>query len=254
MSTLKVSTNNNIATITFSRPQALNALSTRVFTDLNQVLDELEQNKNLRAIIVTGEGKAFVAGADIAEMQNKKPADARAFSKIGHTTFNRLEHFPVPVIAAVNGFALGGGLELAMACDFIIASEKAKFSAPEVNLGLIPGFNGTQRLARAVGPNNARYLLYTTEMIAAEEAKQMGLVQKIVAPDELMETVLKTAQNIANKGPQAVQAVKKTVNFGLQNGHTEGSVKEIDEFGNQFGDQGKEGMTAFLEKRQPNWN
>ncbi|MBI9069032.1 MAG: enoyl-CoA hydratase/isomerase family protein [Salinivirgaceae bacterium] len=254
MNTLQLTIKNHIATITFSRPNALNALNSEVFNELNLTLDELEANKDLRVLIFTGEGKAFVAGADIAEMRDKLPAEAGVFSKIGHQTFERIENFPIPVIAAVNGFALGGGFELALACDFMIASEKAKFSAPEVNLGLIPGFNGTQRLPKIVGANNARYLLYTAEMVDANEAKQMGLVQKVVSVEELMGTVNKIAETIVGKGPQAIKSVKTTVNFGLQKGHAEGSLKEREEFAHQFGEQGKEGMNAFLEKRKANWD
>lgn len=254
METLQLVIENNIAIITFSRPKALNALNSQVFSDLNTVLDELEQNNNIKSIIFTGEGKAFIAGADIAEMQNKTPAEAKVFSQIGHDTFNRVDNFSVPVIAAVNGFCLGGGLEMALSCDFIIASNYAKFSAPEVNLGLIPGFNGTQRLARVVGPANAKYLLFTAEMADANEALRLGLAQKVVSAEELMETVLKVADTISKKGPDAIKAVKRTVNHGLVNGYKKGSENESDEFSKQFGKQGKEGMTAFLEKRKPIWN
>ncbi len=253
METLQIIIENNIATITFSRPQALNALNSNVFSELNKTLDELRQNQNLKAVILTGEGKAFVAGADIAEMKDKTKPEALEFSKIGHQTFNRIENFQIPVIAAVNGFCLGGGLELALACDFIIASEKAKFSAPEVNLGLIPGFNCTQRLPRVVGSANAKYLLFTTEMATADDAFRMGLVQKIVPPEELINSAVKIAETIAGKGPDAIKAVKRAVNFGLVNGYAKGGENEQVEFSQQFDEQGKEGMTAFLEKRKPNW-
>ena len=253
METLHLTIRNNIATITFSRPKALNAINSLVFTELNATLDDLEKNNDLKAVILTGEGKAFVAGADIAEMRDKSPDEAKVFSETGHKSFRRLEEFPVPVIAAVNGFALGGGLELALACDFIIASEKAKFSAPEVNLGLIPGFNGTQRLQRAVGIAYAKYLIFTAEMIDAEEAYRIGLVQKVVPPEELMPATMKVAENIASKGPDAVKAAKRAINFGSYNGFIEGGENEQVEFSRQFNEQGKEGMTAFLEKRAPKW-
>ncbi len=253
METLQLTIENNIATITFSRPEALNALNSNVFFELNKTLNELKYNQNLKAVILTGEGKAFIAGADIAEMKDKTKAEAFEFSQNGHQTFNKLENFHVPVFAAVNGFCLGGGLELALACDFIIASDKAKFSAPEVNLGLIPGFNCTQRLPRVVGAANAKYLLFTAEMIDANEALRMGLTQKTVQPDELINTAVKIAETIASKGPDAIKAVKRAVNFGLKNGFTKGSENEPNEFSQQFGNQGKEGMTAFLEKRKPNW-
>lgn len=253
METLKLTFEGTTAVLTFSRPQALNALNSQVFVELNRVLDELDSNTEIKSVILTGEGKAFVAGADIAEMKDKTPAQARVFSQVGHDTFNRLEHFKVPVIAAVNGFALGGGLELAMACDFIVAAENAKFSAPEVNLGLIPGFNGTQRLPRAVGIGFARYMLYTAQMIEAPEALQRNLVQIMVPPEALMEKALEIAQTIASKGPQAIQSAKRTVNFGQDHVYREGSHFEMKEFSENFHEEGKEGMTAFLEKRKPNW-
>ena len=253
MKTLNLVTENNIATITFARPKALNALNSQVFTDLNEALNQLENNESIKCVILTGEGKAFIAGADIAEMRDKSPDQAKIFSQIGHDTFNRIENFTIPVIAAVNGFALGGGLEAALACDFIIASEKAKFSAPEVNLGLIPGFNGTQRLTRIVGAANAKYLLFTADMVDANEALRLGIAQKVVSPDELTETVLKIASNILSKGPDAIKSVKRTINYGLSNGYKKGSENEPIEFSKQFNEQGKEGMTAFLEKRKPNW-
>jgi len=253
MKTLQLSLKNNIATITFSRPQALNAINSQVFTELNIVIDDLEKNSDLRVVILTGEGKAFVAGADIAEMRDKSPDEALVFSKKGHDTFARIEELKVPVIAVVNGFALGGGLELALACDFILASDKAKFSAPEVNLGLIPGFNGTQRLSRAVGHAYAKYLIYTAEMIDSEEACRVGLVQQTALHHELMQTADELAEKIASKGSDAVKAAKRAINFGLKQGFVKGSRNEQEEFSKQFNEQGKEGMTAFLEKRKPNW-
>ena len=253
MQTLRLIKTDQIAIVTFSRPQSLNALNSRVFEDLNLVLDELDTTNDIKVIILTGEGKAFVAGADIAEMKDKSSTEAFIFSQTGHDTFNRIENFKIPIIAAVNGFALGGGLELALACDFIIASDKAKFSAPEVNLGLIPGFNGTQRLPRAVGTGFAKYMIFTAQIIEAEEARQNHLVQMVVASEDLMVKTLEIAQLICTKGPQAVSAAKKAINFGQLNGYKEGGRFEIKEFSNQFAEQGKEGMVAFLEKRKPNW-
>ena len=218
------------------------------------VLDELEKANDIRVVILTGEGKAFVAGADIAEMKDKTVDEAYTFSKVGHDTFSRIENFYIPVIAAVNGFALGGGLELALSCDFIIASEKAKFSAPEVNLGLIPGFNGTQRLSRTVGVGFAKYMLYTAQMIDGLEAKQNLLAQLVVVPDELMTKAMEVAELICQKGTQAVSSAKRTVNYGQINGFKEGGLYEMTEFSNRFNEEGKEGMTAFLEKRKPNWD
>ncbi len=253
METLKLSLVNQIATLTFTRPNSLNALNSKVFEELTATLDELDKIPNLRVLIITGEGKAFVAGADIAEMHTKSPDQAKVFSQMGHDVFSRIENFKVPVIAAVNGFALGGGLELALSCDFRIASDKAKFSAPEVNLGLIPGFNGTQRLPKTVGPGYAKYMLYTAQIVESNEALRIGLVQLVTTPELLMEKTLEIAELISTKGQQAVQSVKKAVNYGLLNGFKEGSKFEINEFSVQFNEQGQEGMFAFLEKRKPNW-
>jgi len=253
METLKLSLVNQIATLTFTRPNSLNALNSKVFEELIASLDELDKIANLRVLIITGEGKAFVAGADITEMHGKNPGQARIFSQIGHDVFSRIENFRVPVIAAVNGFTLGGGLELAISCDFIIASDKAKFSAPEVNLGLIPGFNGTQRLPRLVGPAYAKYMLYTAQMIDSTEALRIGLIQLVTSPELLMEKTIEIAELIASKGNQAIESVKRTVNYGLQNGYKEGSKMEMHEFSDQFNEQGQEGMLAFIEKRKPNW-
>jgi enoyl-CoA hydratase len=253
METLKMSITDQVATITFTRPNVLNALNSKVFEELISVFDQLEASDNLRVVILTGEGKAFVAGADIAEMHEKNPGQARIFSQIGHDVFSRIENFKVPVIAAVNGFALGGGLELAISCDFIVASENAKFSAPEVNLGLIPGFNGTQRLPRLVGPSYAKYMLFTCQAIDSQEALRIGLVQLVTPHESIMDKTYEIAKLIGSKGPQAIESVKRTVNYGLMNGYKEGSKMEMHEFSEQFNEEGQEGMLAFLEKRKPVW-
>jgi enoyl-CoA hydratase len=245
--------NNQTAIITFSRPQALNALNSEVFIELNTLLDKLEQSNQIRAVILTGEGKAFIAGADIAEMKGKTEEEAKIFSKIGQDTFQRIENMNIPFIGAINGFALGGGLETALACDFLIASEKAKFSAPEVNLGLIPGFAGTQRLTRAIGVNNARYYLFTAHMFDAYDAQRMGLVQQICPADELINEAMKIAELIATKGPSACKALKSVIQEGQLNGFDAGTNKENTVFGKLFNTEAQEGMTAFIEKRQPNW-
>jgi enoyl-CoA hydratase len=174
---------------------------------------------------------------------------------LGQNTFSSFSRLDIPVIAAINGFALGGGLELAMGCDFRIASSKAKFGQPEVNLGLIPGYAGTQRLSRLVGLGDALYLLMTADMIGAEDALRIGLVQKVVEPELLMEEVMKIAGNIASKGPQAIKKVKKAVRLGFEMSLNKGEELEAEEFGTLFGDgkEGKEGMKAFLEKRKPEW-
>lgn len=244
-----------IALVTISRPQALNALNTLFFHEMDRLVAEFVASGNVRVMILTGEGKAFVAGADIAEMVNKSAAEGSDFSRLGQNTFRLLEKAPFPVIAAINGFALGGGLELTMACDFRIASAKAKFGQPEVNLGLIPGYAGTQRLSRLTGLGNALFLLTSAEMIGAEEALRIGLVQKVTEPEQLMEEVMRIARLIASKGPQAVRKVKRVTREGFLMDFDKGSSLEANEFGSLFGpgSQGEEGMKAFLEKRQPNW-
>ena len=182
---LKVEKAGGIATLTISRPSALNALNSQFFTEFNYLLDTLKKDDELRVLIITGEGKAFVAGADIAEMQGMKQKEGYDFSKVGQETFSRLDNCEFVVIAAVNGFALGGGCELTMACDFRIASTKAKFGMPEVSLGLIPGYGGTQRLSRLVGLGNALYLTLSGQLVDATEALRIGLVQKLSEPENL---------------------------------------------------------------------
>ena len=252
---LKTDITDGIAIVTISRPEALNALNTRFFNEMDQKVAELNSNDDVRAMIITGEGKAFVAGADIAEMVDKDGDGGEAFSRLGQNTFSSFGKMRIPVIAAINGFALGGGLELAMGCDFRIASSKAKFGQPEVNLGLIPGYAGTQRLPRLVGMGDALYMLMTADMIGAADALRIGLVQKVVEPDELMDTVMGMAKNIASKGPQAIEKVKKVVRIGREMSRNYGEELEAEEFGSLFGEgnEGKEGMSAFLEKRKPNW-
>ncbi len=252
---LKTEVNEGIAVVTISRPEAMNALNTRFFNEMDQLVVEIAGDQSVKAMVITGEGKAFVAGADIAEMVNKNADEGTAFSRLGQNTFRSLGKLDIPVIAAINGFALGGGLELAMGCDFRTASTKARFGQPEVSLGLIPGYAGTQRLPRLVGMGDALYLLMTADMIGAEDALRIGLVQKVFEPEDLMEETLKIARNIVSKGPQAIKKVKAVVRKGLEMSQTEGEELEAGQFGTLFGEgtQGKEGMTAFLEKRKPNW-
>lgn len=252
---LKLNIQENIAIVTISRPKAMNALNTRFFNEMDDLVSKMSARPDVRAIIITGEGKAFVAGADIAEMVDKDGEAGEAFSRLGQNTFSSFGKMSIPVIAAVNGFALGGGMELAMGCDFRIASTKAKFGQPEVNLGLIPGYAGTQRLPRMVGMGDALYLLMSADMIGAADALRIGLVQKVVEPDELMDTVLAIAKNIASKGPKAIEKVKKAVRIGREMSRNYGEELEAEEFGSLFGEgnEGKEGMQAFLEKRKPNW-
>ena len=242
-----------ILTVTLSRPKALNALNSLFFREMDHLLALVAARPELKVLVITGDGKAFVAGADISEMVGMDPKQGEAFSRAGQATFRALEDLEIPVIAAVNGFALGGGCELAMACDIRVASKTAAFGQPEVNLGLVPGYAGTQRLPRLAGLGNALYMLLTGDLISAEEALRMGLVQKVVEPDQLMPEVLKLAQKIAAKGPKAVRKAKKLARAGLLKGFERGSDLESAEFGTLFGNEGTEGMRAFLEKRKPNW-
>lgn len=252
--TLKFEAKENIGILTISRPKALNALSSKVFDEMNLFLNEFEKMDNMRVLIITGEGKAFVAGADIAEMSNFTSKEGKPFSEKGQDTFCRLEALSVPVIAAINGFALGGGMELAMSCDFRIASTKAKMGQPEVNLGLIPGYAGTQRLSRLVGIGDALYILMSGDMIKADQALTMRLVQKVVEPEELMNETMKIAQTIASKGKNAVKQVKYVTRQGTKMLFNAGQKLEADVFGSMFDtEETKEGISAFLEKRTPKW-
>jgi enoyl-CoA hydratase len=232
----------------------LNALNSAFFAEFNDLLNSIGKDDTIRILVITGEGKAFVAGADISEMVNMNFDQACCFSQMGQKTFLRLEKMAIPVIAAVNGFALGGGFELAMACDFRIASSSAKFGQPEVNLGLIPGYAGTQRLSRIAGMGNALFLILTGEMITAEEALHTGLVQKVVAPEILMEEVMKIARKMASNGSHAIRKAKEIIRKGREIPLQEGSKMEAEAFSKLFDyPSTKEGMMAFLEKRKPNW-
>lgn len=242
-----------VAIVTIVRPDKLNALSRQVVAELTGTFEGLsataQAGGGIRAAILTGEGKAFVAGADIAEMVGMSTAEAKRFSDAGHRLCAVIEQAPFPVIAAVNGFALGGGTELALACDFILASEKAKFGQPEVNLGVIPGFGGTQRLARRVGVGHARELVYTGDLIDAARAASIGLANAVVAPEELMPRALETAKRIADKGPLAVAAAKRVMLRGVDQDLVGASELEAQAFAQLFGSHDQEvGMKAFLEK------
>ena len=250
---LKLSVDDGIGIVTISRPKAMNALNTLFFQEMNEMLSELEKNNEVKVVIITGEGKAFVAGADIAEMCDKTQKQGYEFSVFGQSVFDKIEKLSKPVIAAINGFALGGGCELAMSCDIRIASSKAKFGQPEVNLGLIPGFAGTQRLSRLVGLADALYLLYTADMINAEEALRIKLVQKVIEPENLMEETISIARKIASKGPEAVKLIKKATRDGFNIDFASGCEIEAKAFSSLFEKEGAEGMKAFLEKRKPNW-
>ena len=205
---LKIQIADRIAVVTISRPAAMNALNTAFFNELNHFLDDLEPRDDVKVLVITGEGKAFVAGADIAEMVNMNADEGFAFSTYGQRTFDRLEKLGIPVIAAVNGYALGGGCELAMACDFRIASKLAKFGQPEMNLGMIPGYAATKRLSRLAGLGTALYLILTAETISADDALRIGLVQKVTEPELLIEEVMKLASKIARNGSRAAPVSK----------------------------------------------
>ena len=243
--------NGAVGVITINRPEALNALNSAVLDDLNAVLDAVDIAA-VRALVLTGAGtKSFVAGADIGEMSNLTKEEGEAFGKKGNDIFRKIETFPIPVIAAVNGFALGGGNEIAMSCDIRICSDNAMFGQPEVGLGITPGFGGTQRLARLVSPGYAKQLIYTGRNIKADEAFRIGLVNAVYTQEELMPAALKMAAGIAKNAPIAVRACKKAVNDGLEVPMDEAIVIEEKLFGSCFEthDQ-KEGMSAFLEKRK----
>ncbi len=247
-----------IATITINRPKALNALNEQVLDALHEALVELRSREDIRGIIVTGAGKAFVAGADIVHMVEFHPRKrvhatlAAEFSRKGQRVFWDLERFPAPVIAAINGFALGGGLELAMACDILVASDKAVLGLPEARLGVIPGFGGSQRLPRRVGQGRAKLLLITGDQIKADQAERWGLVDEVVPHDELMDHVRGILSRVADNGPLAVQTVKRIVNKGAHLPLRDAIDREADAFGHIFEthDQ-REGMQAFLDKRDP---
>lgn len=242
-----------IGILKINRPEALNALNSLFFKEANSLFDELEKSMEIKVLVITGEGKAFAAGADIAEMVDMTPEMGSKFSAAGQLFFNRIENFSWPVIAAINGFALGGGCELAMSCDFRFSSEKAKFGQPEVNLGMIPGFAGTQRLPRLVGLGNALNLLYTAAVIDAEEALRIGLIQKIIQHDWLLDETIEVAKQIASKGPSAIRKIKQVTRQGMNMNFSDACMLETREFGSLFKNEGEEGMRAFLEKRQPDW-
>ncbi len=252
--TLKTEQQGNVTLLTLSRPEAMNALNTKLYSELNEFLDLLVEQGTCKTLVITGDGKSFVAGADISEMSGMSGEQGSAFSKIGQDTFDRFQNLPFPVIAAINGFALGGGLELAMACDFRFASNKAKFGQPELNLGLIPGYAGTQRLSRLTGLGNALWLILTCDMISADEALRIGLVQKVTEPEQLLDLTLAMAEKIAVNGSLAALKAKRVIRDGFNMPFNEASLLEQKEFGSLFNESStQEGMKAFLEKRKPTW-
>ncbi|MFW6176262.1 MAG: enoyl-CoA hydratase/isomerase family protein [Thermoplasmatota archaeon] len=239
-----------VVKLTLNNPP-VNAICTKLLDELDEKLESLKDS-NHRVIIITGEGKSFVAGADISEMKDMNPSEAENFSNKGHRIFSKLENFPKPVIAAVNGFALGGGLEIALSCDIIVASEKALFGQPEVGLGIMPGFGGTQRLTRTVGPKKAKELIFTADRINAKKAYEIGLVNRVVKPDELMNQCKDIANSISKNAPLAVQHAKKAINEGSDIQIDEAMKIEAKEFKECFKTEDhKEGLKAFIEKNEP---
>ena len=253
--TIKLSFEGAIATLTIDRPKALNALNSQALTELSHAIHDLFDRKDVRALILTGGGeKAFVAGADIAEMAQLTQEQARTFAETGHRVMSLLEALPFPTIAAVNGFALGGGCELALACDLIYASKNAKLGLPEVGLGVIPGFGGTQRLTRRLGRARAKELIFTGDRIDADKAHEIGLVLEVLAPEQLLAHCKAVAEKIVAKGPLAIAQAKRAIERGADADLQVGNEIERQAFAVLFGSEDqKEGMKAFLEKRAPNF-
>ena len=250
-----VDTNEAIATITFNRPKALNALNAALLAELTEAVDAISRDPNVRVLILTGAGdKAFVAGADIKELDGLSPLQAKAVAIKGQGAIDKIAALPIPVIAAVNGYALGGGTEMALACDFIYAADTASMGLPETNLGLIPGFGGTQRLARLIGPNQAKELIYTGKIITAAQAHALGLVNQVFPAGELMDQVIATARVMANKGRVSLRAAKEAVDSGLDTDLATGLKIEQNAFAFcMASEDAREGTRAFIEKRKANF-
>jgi enoyl-CoA hydratase len=252
MDIVKIERRGAVALITLNRPEALNALDAAVLAQLEARIGEVARDPGARALVVTGEGRAFAAGADIAAMQPFTAAQAGEFSRLGHRAFAALEALAVPTIAAVNGYALGGGCELALACDWIYASAKARFGQPEVNLGIVPGFGGTSRLVRRVGVAWAKEIVLTGEAIDAEQALRIGLANRVFAPEELLPAALAAGDAIAAKGPLAVAAAKRVLHQGQDADARVANALEQEAFAATFASEDRaEGMAAFLDKRAP---
>ena len=251
-STITFEVKERIAVITFNRPDVLNALNAELIEDLWNAFDAVSADEEIRVLVLTGAGpKSFMAGADITELAKMSPLQAKALTQRVHALFLKLETMAQPAIAAVNGFALGAGCEAALACDFIYASETARFGMPEINLGLIPGYGGTQRLPRLIGKNLAKELIFTGKMIGAAEAEKMGFVNRVLAPEALMTQVLETAGEIAGKGRVALRAAKQSVDGGANADLRTGISIEISNFAMAMASpDAKEGTRAFLEKRK----
>ena len=244
-----------VAVLTIDRPEALNALNRSVIDDFGRALDEIEADATLRSVVVTGEGRAFVAGADIAEMKEMTPLEAESFSVHAHQVLGRLESLPIPTLAAVNGFALGGGCELALCCDWVYASTRAKLGQPETKLGLIPGFGGTSRLVRRVGLAWAKELVLVAEPIDAEDAARIGLVNRIFAPEDLLPASIAACEAVAARGPVATRLAKEVMQQGQDADVRLAHALEQRAFGLSFASEDqKEGTRAFLEKRTPDFS
>jgi len=244
-----------IAVLKINRPDVLNAVNVETILEIEQAMHHFNDDDNIYVVIITGQGKSFVSGSDIARLIEMDGLKAREYSRIGQRVLSYIENMEKPVIAAVNGYALGSGCELAMACDIRVASEKAKFGQPEVKLGLIPGHAGTQRLARLVGTGKAKELIFTGDLIDAQEALRIGLVNKVVPLDKFMDDVKSIANKIAEMGPIAVRIAKTVINRGIDTNLTTASSYEMEAFSILFStDEAKEGMKAFLEKRRPKWS
>ena len=251
---LIIQDNGAVRVIKINNPEALNALNTAILKELDAAFTEVAEDNGILAVVLTGEGRAFVAGADISEMKSKNAIEGEIFGKLGASVFRKIELLPKPVIAAVNGFALGGGCELAMSCDIRLASAKAKFGQPEVGLGITPGFSGTQRMPRLIGMGKAKERIYTADIIDVAEAYRIGLVNHVYEPEALMEEAMKMAEKIASKAPIAVKNSKEAINRGIQTDMDSAVAIEAYLFGLCFASEDqKEGMTAFFEKRKANF-
>ncbi|MBM7622640.1 enoyl-CoA hydratase-related protein [Sporohalobacter salinus] len=252
---IEIEDKGNWALVKINRPKVMNSLNNEVLTELKMAIKELNQNDEIKVIAITGKGKAFVAGADISAMKEMDNFEAKEFAKLGHETFRTIEESSKPIIAGINGFALGGGCELALACDIRIASNKAQFGQPEINLGIIPGFGGTQRLSKIVGEAKAKELILTGKKIKAEEALKIGLVNEVTTKDELLIRLEEMATKIASNSSLILKIAKKAVNRGLEKDILEGTKLEADLFSLCFTTEDqKEGMNAFLNKREPNFS
>ena len=251
MALVEVTKQGHVGIVTMNRPEALNALSSAVFADLSKALDQVERDEEVYVVIITGAGRAFVAGADIGEMAHMNVEEGLSFSELGNSLLMRVDMFPKPTIAAVNGFALGGGCELSLACDIRIASEKAKFGQPEVGLGIIPGFGGTQRMARIIGTGPAMELIFTADTIDAKQAEKIGMVNHVVPAEELMDAAIAMAEKIASKAQVAIRTSKMALRRGIDCDINTAVTYEALAFATCFGTEDqKDAMKAFVEKRK----